>query len=86
MTVDSVSSITRGEGALNAARLGTENAKFSELLNKIQSKNTSTLSSAQIAKDGRLTGDCTSGFDWSRCKSSKSQHQSAYNRQDKRTL
>ena len=62
MTVDSVSSITRREGALNAARLGTENAKFSELLNKIQSKNTSTLSSSQIAKDGRLTGDFTSGF------------------------
>lgn len=62
MTVDSVSSITRGEGALNAARLNTENAKFSELLDKIQSKNKSTLSSSQIAKDGRLSGDFTQDF------------------------
>ena len=62
MTVDSVSSITRGEGALNAARLNTENAKFSELLDKIQSKNKSTLSSSQIAKDGRLNGDFTGEF------------------------
>ncbi|MGP1474893.1 MAG: rod-binding protein [Treponema sp.] len=62
MTVDSVSSITRGEGALNAARLNTENAKFSELLDKIQSKNKSTLSSSQIAKDGRLNGDFAADF------------------------
>ena len=63
MTIDSVSSITRGDGALHAARLNNENGKFSELLNKIQSKNKSTLSSSQITKSDRLTGDFSTGFD-----------------------
>lgn len=47
---------------MNAARLNNENTKFSELLNKIQSKNESTLSSSQITKNDRLPGDFTSDF------------------------
>ena len=45
MTINSVSSITNGMGAIQSAKMNGESAKFSELLNSLQSKNNSTLSS-----------------------------------------
>ena len=62
MTINSVSSITNGMGAVQSAKMNGESAKFSELLNSLQSKNNSTLSSSQINSDGRLNGDYTTTF------------------------
>lgn len=62
MTINSVSSITNGMGAIQSAKMNGESAKFSELLNRLQSKNNSTLSSSQINSDGRLNGDYTTSF------------------------
>lgn len=53
------------------SNMNKDGAKFSELLDYIQNKNTiesstsgvSTLSSSQILKDGKINGDYTSGFD-----------------------
>lgn len=58
------SGITGGNGALNTARTNSENAKFSELIARLQNQNDGrgTLSSAQIADEGRLNGDYTSGY------------------------
>ena len=58
------SGITGGQGALNTARTNRENAKFSELIERIQNQDDGrgTLSSAQIADEGRLNGDYTSGY------------------------
>ena len=62
MTINSVSSITNGMGAIQSAKMNGESSKFSELLNSLQSKNNSTLSSSQINSDGRLNGDYTTSF------------------------
>ena len=58
------SGITGGNGALNTARTNSENAKFSELIARLQNQDDGrgTLSSAQIADEGRLNGDYTSGY------------------------
>ncbi len=71
------SGITGGQGALSSARSSADSAKFSDLIKSIQNKNQdqgtemshgqaasvkSTLSSEQIAQNGRLNGDYTSGF------------------------
>ena len=58
------SGITGGNGALNTARTNSENAKFSELIERLQNQDDGrgTLSSAQIADEGRLNGDYTSGY------------------------
>ena len=62
MTINSVSSITNGMGAIQSAKMNGESAKFSELLNSLQSRNNTTLSSSQINNDGRLNGDYTTSF------------------------
>ncbi len=58
------SGITGGNGALNTARTNSETAKFNELIERLQAQNDGrgTLSSAQIAQDGRLNGDYTTGY------------------------
>ena len=58
------SGITGGQGALNTARTNSENAKFSELIERLQAQNAGrgTLSSSQIAVDGKLNGDYSTGF------------------------
>ena len=58
------SGITGGQGALNTVRTNSENAKFSELIARLQNQDDGrgTLSSAQIADEGRLNGDYTSGY------------------------
>lgn len=58
------SGITGGNGALNAAKISGEKAKFSELLERMKAQNEGrgTVSSSQIAERGRLNGDYTSGF------------------------
>ena len=58
------SGITGGDGALNTARTNSENAKFSDLVARLQAQDDGrgTLSSAQIADEGRLNGDYTTGF------------------------
>ena len=58
------SGITGGNGALNSARTNAENAKFSELVERLQAQDDGrgTLSSAQIAEEGRLNGDYTTGY------------------------
>ena len=58
------SGITGGNGSLNSARTNAENAKFSELIERLQAQDDGrgTLSSSQIADSGRLNGDYTTGY------------------------
>lgn len=58
------SSITNGNGALSSARQNADSAKFSELLDRLQNQNDGrgTIASDQIAENGRLNGDYTTGF------------------------
>ena len=58
------SGITGGHGALQSTRTNADKAKFSELLERIQSQNEGrgTISSDQIADSGRLNGEYTTGF------------------------
>ena len=78
------SNITSGYGALQSAKMNSDGAKFSELLNCLQNKSEnvdkSTLSSSQIIDEGRLNGEYTTGFAcWCRCKSSKSKCKNSKN-------
>ena len=58
------SCITNGKGALQSAKTNSDNAKFSELIERLQKQNDGrgTLSSSQIAQDGRLNGDYSTSF------------------------
>ena len=58
------SGITGGTGALQAARSSTDNAKFSGLVERFKNQDDGrgTVSSSQIAENGRLNGDYTTGF------------------------
>ena len=62
--VDINSSIASGSGALASARANAESSKFGELLDRLQQQDDGkgTLSSDQIAENGRLNGDYASGF------------------------
>ena len=64
LVANTYSGITGGTSALNTAKTNSENAKFSELVARLQAQDDGrgTLSSAQIAEDGRLNGDYSSGF------------------------
>ena len=64
LVANTYSGITGGQGALNTARTNSENAKFSELIERLQAQDAGrgTLSSSQIAIDGKLNGDYSSGF------------------------
>ncbi len=58
------SGITNGNGALQSARNNADNAKFSELLDRLQKQDDGrgTVASDQIVQSGRLNGDYTTGF------------------------
>ena len=58
------SGITGGQGALQSARTSGESAKFSELVERFKAQNEGrgTVSSSQIAENGRLNGEYTTGF------------------------
>jgi len=58
------SSITNGKGALTSAKSAETEAKFSDLVKRMQNSGDgkSTVSSSQIAENGRLNGDYTTGF------------------------
>ena len=58
------SGITKGQGALQSAKSNADNERFSEILERLQRQNDGrgTLSSSQIAENGRLNGDYTTGF------------------------
>jgi len=58
------SGITTGAGAVQSAKTTSEMGKFSDLVKKMQSQNDgkSTVASSQIAENGRLNGDYTTGF------------------------
>lgn len=58
------SGITNGKGVLQSAKTNSDNAKFSELIERLQKQNDGrgTLSSSQIAQDGRLNGDYSTSF------------------------
>jgi len=58
------SGITNGSSALQSARTNSDSAKFSDLLARLQKQNDGkgTVASSQIAEDGRLNGDYTTGF------------------------
>lgn len=60
--VNSVSSVTNGNGALQSAKMNSESSKFSELIDRLQNEKKSTISSSQIIENGRLNGDVASGF------------------------
>ena len=61
---NSFSGITNGNGALQTAKTNSENSKFADILKSLQSQDEGrgTVSSDQIAVDGRFTGDYTSGY------------------------
>lgn len=67
MTVNSISQIDSGAGAVQAAKLNGGRARFSELLERLQSERQSTLASEQIAAEGRLNGDYAGGFSGAFC-------------------
>lgn len=58
------SGINNGAGALTSARQNADKAKFSELLERLQNQDDGrgTVASEQIAENGRLNGDYTTGF------------------------
>lgn len=67
----SYSGITNGAGALQSAKSSAETGKFEALLKSMGATNLddktammdkATLSSSQVAQNGRLNGDYTSGF------------------------
>lgn len=60
--VNGFSGITNGAGALTGARINSDDSKFSDLINKIQAREKSTLSSSQVVQDGKLNGDYSTGF------------------------
>lgn len=62
MVINSVNSVTNGLGSMQSAKMNQENQKFSLLLEKLQSKNNSTVSSSQVVESGRLNGDYKSSF------------------------
>ena len=61
---NSYSNITVGNSALQSAKTSSESSKFSELVERFarQDDGKGTLSSSQIAENGRLNGDYTTGF------------------------
>ena len=84
------SGITGGQGALQSAKSNADSAKFSELIERFKSQNEGrgTISSSQIAENGRLNGEYTTGFagtfttDRCRCKSGKYPRSAKNNRQN----
>jgi len=70
MNVSAISTyagLTNGSAAVQAASQNADKARFSELLDKLRASNgksegESTLSSSQIAQNGRLNGEYTTGF------------------------
>ena len=58
------SGLTGGQGALQSARTSADSAKFSELVERFRNQNEGrgTVSSDQIAQEGRLNGEYTTGF------------------------
>ena len=58
------SGLTTGNAALQSAKTNADTAKFSELLDRLQNQNDGkgTIASSQIAENGRLNGDYTTGF------------------------
>ena len=58
------SGISGGSAALNSAKISSEKSKFADLLERMKSQNEGkgTISSSQIAENGRLNGDYTTGF------------------------
>ena len=58
------SGITNGQGALASAKNNADSTKFADLIKRLQSQNDGrgTVSSEQIAENGRLNGDYSSGL------------------------
>lgn len=58
------SGITNGNGAIQSAKSNSENAKFSDLIERLnrQNEGKGTISTSQIAQSGRLNGEYTTGF------------------------
>ena len=56
--------LTGGDGALKTAKTNGDAEKFNELVKRLQAQNDGkgTLSSSQIAQDGRLNGEYTTGY------------------------
>lgn len=62
--VNSYSGITGGQGALQSARASADSGKFNELVERFRNQDDGkgTVSSSQIAQNGRLNGEYTTGF------------------------
>ena len=58
------SGITNGKGAIQSAKFTSDGEKFSELIKRLQGQDEGrgTLASDQIAEDGRLNGEYTTGY------------------------
>ncbi len=67
-SIGGFSSITNGESAYQSAKISSEKGKFDALLSEMNSAATEkssvgkNISSSQVAREGRLNGDWTSGF------------------------
>ena len=61
---NSFSGITTGNGALQSAKFSSDGEKFSDLIKRLQGQDEGrgTLASDQIAEDGRLNGEYTTGY------------------------
>ena len=61
---NSFSGITNGNGALQSAKFSSDGEKFSDLIKRLQGQDEGrgTLASDQIAEDGRLNGEYTTGY------------------------
>ena len=59
-----ISSITNGQGAFQSAKVSSEKSRFEDLVRSVygQTGAGSNLSSSQVASEGRLNGDWSSGF------------------------
>ena len=64
LVANTYSGITGGQGALQSARSSADSAKFSELVERFKNQDAGrgTVSSSQIAENGRLNGEYTTGF------------------------
>ena len=64
LVTNTYSGLTNGAGALTSARQNADNAKFSELLSRMQNQDNGrgTVASDEILENGRLNGDYASGF------------------------
>lgn len=64
LVTNTFSGITNGTGAIQSAKFTSDGEKFNELIKRLQNQDdgNGTIASNQIAEDGRLNGEYTTGY------------------------